>query len=174
MGSCSFYPYFHFNSFIFSFIFRDYYGVKMAFYFAWLGYYTVMLIPPSLVGFLYHNDISNMVIIKDKCICYPGWYFLLDIWGGHCLNRCHSYVRPLSHSDISFFVEIDEKCPQFSEICTGVMANTTMCPICDDPCQPWQLKDACTMTKVHLNCISQTYFSILLHCNMTSKGQVPV
>ena len=29
---------------------RDYFGVKLGFYFAWLGYYTVMLIPPSLVG----------------------------------------------------------------------------------------------------------------------------
>ena len=35
---------------------RDYYGVKMGLYFAWLGFYTAMLIPPSLVGifcFLY-------------------------------------------------------------------------------------------------------------------------
>ena len=29
---------------------RDYFGVKMGLYFAWLGYYTAMLIPPSLVG----------------------------------------------------------------------------------------------------------------------------
>ena len=145
----------------------------MAFYFAWLGYYTVMLIPPSLVGFLYHNDISNMVIIKDKSVCYLGWYFLLDIRRCHCLNRYHSYVRPLSHSDISILLRLTIS-SQFSEICTGVMANTTMCPICDDPCPPWQLKDACTMTKVHLNCIFQLCFSILFHCNMTSKGEVPL
>ena len=47
-----FYHYFHFHAITFTFIFRDYYGVKMAFYFAWLGYYTVMLIPPSLVSFI--------------------------------------------------------------------------------------------------------------------------
>ena len=29
---------------------RDYYGVKMGLYFAWLGFYTSMLVPPSLVG----------------------------------------------------------------------------------------------------------------------------
>jgi len=81
---------------------RDYYGVKMAFYFAWLGYYTVMLIPPSLVGIF--------------CLIYG--------------------VATVSTDATAI------------EICTGVMANTTMCPICDDPCQPWQLKDACTMTKV--------------------------
>ena len=52
------------------------------------------------------------------------------------------------------------------EICTGVMANTTMCPICDDACKPWQLNEACTMTQVFLcfsngffNCISQLYFT---------------
>ena len=31
---------------------RDYYGVKIALYFAWLGFYTNLLIPPSIVGAL--------------------------------------------------------------------------------------------------------------------------
>jgi len=31
---------------------RDYYGVKIGFYFAWLGFYTSMLILPSIVGLL--------------------------------------------------------------------------------------------------------------------------
>ena len=44
------------------------------------------------------------------------------------------------------------------EICTGVMANTTMCPICDDACQPWKLKDACSMTQASHNCIG--------HCSL--------
>ena len=29
---------------------RDYYGVKIGIYFAWLGFYTAMLIPPSIAG----------------------------------------------------------------------------------------------------------------------------
>ena len=29
---------------------RDYFGVKIGLYFAWLGFYTFMLIPPSIVG----------------------------------------------------------------------------------------------------------------------------
>lgn len=31
---------------------RKYFGVKIAIYFAWLGFYTSMLIPASIVGFL--------------------------------------------------------------------------------------------------------------------------
>jgi hypothetical protein len=29
---------------------RDYFGVKIGLYFAWLGFYTFMLILPSIVG----------------------------------------------------------------------------------------------------------------------------
>lgn len=31
---------------------REYFGVKVALYFAWLGFYTYMLIPASIVGVL--------------------------------------------------------------------------------------------------------------------------
>ncbi len=31
---------------------RDYYGVKIALYFAWLGFYTTLLVPPALAGLL--------------------------------------------------------------------------------------------------------------------------
>ena len=30
---------------------RNYFGEKVGIYFAWLGYYTMMLIPASIVGF---------------------------------------------------------------------------------------------------------------------------
>ena len=29
---------------------KDYFGVKIALYFAWLGFYTHMLVPASIVG----------------------------------------------------------------------------------------------------------------------------
>eukprot|EP00117_Sycon_ciliatum_P028396 scpid27200/ scgid1222/ Anoctamin-7; New gene expressed in prostate homolog; Transmembrane protein 16G len=31
---------------------RDYFGERVAFYFTWLGYYTMSLIPPAIVGFI--------------------------------------------------------------------------------------------------------------------------
>ena len=49
---------------------RDYFGVKIGLYFAWLGFYTCMLIPPSIVGIIcviyglstYSSDIPTMDI----------------------------------------------------------------------------------------------------------------
>jgi len=80
---------------------RDYYGVKMGLYFAWLGYYTFMLIPPSIVGVF-----------------------------------CFLYGVITYSSDIPI-----------QDICGGSMANTTMCPICDEFCDFWKLSDACYMVK---------------------------
>lgn len=31
---------------------KEYFGVKIALYFAWLGFYTYMLIPASIVGLI--------------------------------------------------------------------------------------------------------------------------
>ena len=56
---------------------KDYYGVKIGLYFAWLGFYTAMLIPPSIAGVV--------------CLVY-GWATIgsnipaLDICGGVMAN----------------------------------------------------------------------------------------
>jgi len=78
---------------------RDYYGVKMGLYFAWLGYYNVMLVPASLVGVL---------------------FFIYGV------------------------ATVSSDTPTL-DICGGSMANTTMCPICDQFCSPWLLEEACTL-----------------------------
>ena len=44
----------------------------------------------------------------------------------------------------SIFIIILWHCPH---LCSGAMANVTMCPICDQFCQFWSLGDACMMTK---------------------------
>ncbi|XP_023339966.1 anoctamin-1 isoform X4 [Eurytemora carolleeae] len=81
---------------------RDYFGVKIGLYFAWLGFYTFMLIPPSLVGLI-----------------------------------CFLYGLITMSTD----TPSDDICPG------GGMANTTMCPICDNFCEPWKLQDACHLSK---------------------------
>ena len=42
---------------------RDYYGVKIAFYFAWLGFYNMALILPSIVGVA--TMIYGLATLKD-------------------------------------------------------------------------------------------------------------
>ena len=52
---------------------RDYFGVKIAFYFAWLGFYSMFLVIPSILGlatFLYglatlNDDVPSKEICKD-------------------------------------------------------------------------------------------------------------
>lgn len=50
---------------------KEYFGVKIAIYFAWLGFYTKMLIPAALVGvacFFYgFRALSSNEISKDIC-----------------------------------------------------------------------------------------------------------
>jgi len=46
----SFFQLEHFHEFVLPFVCRKYFGEKVGIYFAWLGFYTVMLIPPSIVG----------------------------------------------------------------------------------------------------------------------------
>jgi len=81
---------------------RDYFGVKIGLYFAWLGFYTFMLIPPSIVGLV-----------------------------------CFMYGLITMDTD----TPSDDICPG------GSMSNTTMCPICDNFCKPWQLGDTCLLSK---------------------------
>ena len=69
---------------------RDYFGVKVALYFAWLGFYTNLLIIPSIVGllcFLYGITTMNTHIPSQE-ICTsdesikmcPACDYFCDYW----------------------------------------------------------------------------------------------
>jgi len=81
---------------------RNYFGVKIGLYFAWLGFYTFMLIPPSIVGLF-----------------------------------CFLYGVITMGSD----TPSDDVCDE------DRMGNTTMCPVCDNFCESWRLKDTCLLSK---------------------------
>lgn len=47
---------------------RQYFGEKIGMYFAWLGYYTAMLVPVSILGLL--TCIYGLVLINDDVVRY--------------------------------------------------------------------------------------------------------
>ncbi|GJQ69772.1 hypothetical protein Trydic_g22331 [Trypoxylus dichotomus] len=74
---------------------KEYFGVKIALYFAWLGFYTHMLLPASIVGL--------------ACFIYS----LATLYSN----------RPSE------------------DICNS--EGVIMCPLCDDWCSYWDLKETC-------------------------------
>lgn len=80
---------------------KEYFGVKIGLYFAWLGFYTHMLIPASVVGLL--------------CFIYS----CLTIYSNKPTN----------------------------DICDGKL-NISMCPLCDNLCGYWYLKDTCVHARI--------------------------
>ncbi|XP_047493990.1 anoctamin-1-like isoform X1 [Penaeus chinensis] len=83
---------------------KDYFGVKIGLYFAWLGFYTYMLIPASIVGllcFIYAvSTINNHMPSKDICnksmnihMC-PLCDKFCDFWklDGFCFHAKFTYL----------------------------------------------------------------------------------
>ncbi|XP_065672900.1 anoctamin-3 isoform X2 [Hydra vulgaris] len=77
---------------------KDYFGVKIAFYFDWLGFYTLFLIPVSLLGILccLYGGLSLMWFEPTKEICSQKKNF-------------HFYMCPLCDKDCNYFY-LDETC----------------------------------------------------------------
>ena len=83
---------------------KEYFGVKIGLYFAWLGFYTHMLIPASIVGLLcfiyscatlYHNEPSEDVCIGNNTIAMcPLCDHFCDFWNlkQTCLHSRITYL----------------------------------------------------------------------------------
>ncbi|XP_065175071.1 anoctamin-7-like [Sycon ciliatum] len=106
---------------------RNYYGEKIAIYFAWLGYYTSVLILPSIVGLI--------VFIIGLIIAYSG---TTNVGAQVCnlegLNRSSS----LCHNS-SLLGPNDLQC-----------RDVLMCPLCDSDCDYWLYSSACTYSRATL------------------------
>lgn len=102
---------------------KRYFGDKIALYFAWLGFYTRMLVIPSILGVLVF--LYGLATLRTD-LNYPRWV-----------------------SSDSEFLSRQLHCSFFSkEICNVSDAGGTwMCPNCEKFCDYWQLKKSCPLSK---------------------------
>ncbi|KTF76089.1 hypothetical protein cypCar_00041825, partial [Cyprinus carpio] len=131
---------------------RKYFGEKIGLYFAWLGVYTQMLIPASLVGvivFLY-----GCVTVDDD-IPRTGDKITIDKqiqFSKAAVTIVHHFY--FTHKPLVF---------GSMEICDQ-RKNITMCPLCDRVCSYWNLSTACgTARASHLfDNPATVFFSIFM------------
>ena len=94
---------------------KDYFGVKIGLYFAWLGFYTYMLIPASMLGI----------------ICFLYGVFTLSYHQTRLLSlgfKMNRFFKLFFHFSI--------------DICNEAL-NISMCPSCDTFCDFTKLHETC-------------------------------
>ena len=91
---------------------RDYFGVKIAFYFAWLGFYTMFLTVPSIVGIvtvLYglatmNADVTSKEICEDNAIkMCPACDNICSYWDLKEMCSYHKVMHLFDNDSTVFF-----------------------------------------------------------------------
>lgn len=112
---------------------RKYFGEQIGFYFAWLGVYTQLLIPPSVLGiivFLY--GIFTVDTNVPRYACAFSWKCIKSLWKWQYIIHIHVAMLLLL-----FFSQ---------ETCDDHL-NITMCPLCDGVCDYWRLSTVCSLAR---------------------------
>uniref|UniRef100_A0A3P8U9D4 Anoctamin n=1 Tax=Amphiprion percula TaxID=161767 RepID=A0A3P8U9D4_AMPPE len=115
---------------------REYFGEKIALYFAWIGFYTAWLLPASLVGTvifligfglmqrvcqeslpLLHRSIINMSLINNTVFMSLWAVTFLEYWKRTCSSLSHRW-------DCSDFQDIEERPrPEFTATAPMTVRN---------------------------------------------------
>lgn len=106
---------------------RKYFGEKVGIYFAWLGFYTTMLIPAALLGlvaFVY----GIVSLFQD----IPRWRTIL-------LDLCSANSAFITAKIVCFFCSED--------VCNEGL-DLLMCPMCDKNCDFWNLDRSCLYSRI--------------------------
>lgn len=112
---------------------RKYFGEQIGFYFAWLGVYTQLLIPPSVLGiivFLY-----GIFTVDDNV---PRQAHTSSLkYTGMKMTIYHRSIHGCAII-ISWY---------FSQETCDDNLNITMCPLCDGVCDYWHLSTVCSLAR---------------------------
>uniref|UniRef100_A0A4W3IFF9 Anoctamin n=1 Tax=Callorhinchus milii TaxID=7868 RepID=A0A4W3IFF9_CALMI len=93
--------------------YRQYFGERVALYFAWLGWYTTMLIPAAAFGVLmflcafvfFNNQISKEICNANTTIMCPLCDQRCPLW--KLSETCtHAKVQPTPHAPPTIFMEV--------------------------------------------------------------------
>ena len=112
---------------------KNYFGVKIGLYFAWLGFYTQMLVAPAIAGiicFIFGIATVWSPIFNQGRYLFNMKNYFKNINNYNCFLNIHSYRSS-------------------EEICSDdIFGKLDMCPECDKYCNYWQLSNSCFLSRI--------------------------